>query len=248
MASVRERKGKNGKLSYTVYIRKKGFAAITKTFSTKEKAELFASQTESSFENSNLGGFIIPKLPLKLWIERAIIEILPTSNYPNHQRSYMNFWKENLGDKIASEITNSEIEFVADSLYQRTTKYGTPMTTESRRKYLMALSSLYGTAIKKWKWATYNPVTACDMHHQANNRGKNLVIDDESFKSFREKLNTKIQESMKKLAFTQRSLARETGMALQTVQYTLDKTKNPTLKNLIKVMEKLNIKLEVYEK
>lgn len=109
MASIQERKTKDGGTHYRVQIRIKGHPIIRKTFESKTKAKLWAQKTEIEIKD---GKYFKTAESKKHTLEEAICryerEILP--NKPRaKQEQQLRWWKENLGAYLLSDITPAAV-------------------------------------------------------------------------------------------------------------------------------------------
>lgn len=234
--------------SWRVKIRKKGFPFISRTFQTKEEAEKFEKMTLEGMEFSDLDpGKTIPSLPLSVWIDRYKKEVIPTKKYGKSEINYLNFWLEHLGNKIAINITSTEIEILADNLYSKMTRHGTATSSETRRKYIIFLSVVYSTAIRDWKWAIHNPITFIKWEKEkaAYRQPKKSMPIPEAV--------TKKVESFKKMAFSRMDimnisiakLSKKIGIPETTVQGCFKENGNPSFINMLKIADFLGFELKI---
>lgn len=245
---IRETLTKEGKISYRVQIRKKGYSYIGRTFESKEEAEKFEKTVRESMNFSDLDPEKrIPKLPLKIWIDRYIKEVIPNKKNGKSEINFLNFWNEYLGNKIAVNISSFEIETIADSLYQRITRHGSAISSETRRKYIVFLSVVYSTAIRDWKWALYNPVTNIKweiikpIQRTSKKSVKTTEYTREKIKIFNQIAFFKMAEKDMNLI----DLAKLTGIPKSTVREIFMEGSNPSFNNILIIADFLGIELNL---
>lgn len=250
MASVELRKKKDGTDSWRVSVRKKGFPEVCKTFLSQTEAEEWAKAIENSMDDvRNKKADDIPALPLSVFLERYKSEIIPLKPYGKKEIVYLDFWQKHLGNEIATQISPAKLDLYANTLYNLKGRRGNNLGPETRRKYLAHLSIVYTTAIKKWHWALYNPVSGVDSHWEKirEKRAKpDKSLEDISFvDEFKKKFCFAAHQQMQKENLSQREVAAKSKLSLHTVQFALDAKNNPTIKNLLKVAQSLDIKIEI---
>jgi hypothetical protein len=246
MAWIDTRPNKNGELSWRVQIRKKGYAYLGKTFSNESAARTWAYETEKAMEDVKKDQlFVLPKFPLKIWIDRYRTEIAPSRKYWNKEIKYFDFWEKNLGNLTATEITPTQIEGVSDEILKTIGKSGQYLSFETRRKYLLVLSSLYGVAIRYWKWATYNPLSGVDMLRRRDRPNNLSHKESPELLDFKTKFCSIVSEKMKSQNLSQRQAANICGLTLHTFQYACIPSNNITLKVFLKICKGFEIKSSI---
>lgn len=243
MANIDCRKRKDGTSAWRVSIRKKGFPHIEKTFDSEEEAKAFADTTEKGFEISKTAKAEV-KLPFKVWANRWRSEEAPKRKYAYKEVKYIDFWEKHIGNLIANDISPSYIDSLADEVYKINTKYKKPPSHETRRKYLLILSSIYSKAIKDWRWATFNPLSQIRMIRRDEVK-TGLEEEVPKLGEFRVKLNRLIDEKRKALGINLRDAANLCKMSLHTFQCVMNLQVNPTIKNVLKACNGLGINLSV---
>lgn len=250
MASINKRTSENGVVSYQAMIRRKGFPTTSKTFATEKEARVWAQLMEESMA----APVAFPKFNLSDYIDRFEVEEVPLKNpkYKNKESVYLKFWRDSLGERLASSITSDEIEKLADSLLTKTSRFGVPYTLETRRKYIQSLGCLYNIAIKKWRWCTVNPVAHVNLYHdQILKQRRSGVAEKEPAgldvyewkKAFMEKIGAQL-ESRGMPQGVSRALVALTGISKTTLQQFFDLKQNVTLLSLLKLARALDISIE----
>lgn len=249
MASIEQRKNNDGSIVYRVQIRKKGIPDIRKSFSSKEEAEQYCKSVEDSID----GKLEIPKFPLFLWIERYKKEILPTKNFANKQIIFLDFWGKYLGNEIACEINPLKIELLANGLLEKKSRLGGNMSLETRRKYLVALSSIYTCAIKQWKWAFHNPVSMIPDRQkeiaQKRKERQEQVKEVKNLSKNIERVKNEIiyycREYMKNNNISETKLGYKSGMQKSGIQRILNPSFNSSLESLLKICSFLGLEISI---
>lgn len=248
MASLEKRVDSKGNVTYRVQIRLKGHKEVAKNFKTEEEARSWGKKTEDAIR----GKSEIPYFTLNIFFDRFESDVVPTKNqlYKDKHRPYIAFWRESLGKKIASEITPTEIEMLADSLYNKTTRLGNPYSPETRRKYLWVLGNVYNIAMKEWKWVLYNPVSSVSLHNDQIKQSQNREKEKTPFpiKEFKKKFLCVLEGQLKNAGVPNHpgiGLCGLSGISKTSLQKIYDPDCDITLKNLLKLAECTGIEFNI---
>ncbi len=158
MASIQERKTKNGETHYRVQIRIKGHPVVRQTFDSKTRAKQWAQKTEVEIKDGLYFKIAeAKKHTLHEAISRYERDVLP--NKPNaKQEQQFRWWKEQLGSYSLAEITPALIAEHRDKLSQSITKYGNKMAPTTVLRYLGAISHVLTVASREWGWIEESPM------------------------------------------------------------------------------------------
>lgn len=244
MANIRRRIKKDGTYSYTATVRIKGHPDISKTFSTEEAARVWSQNIKLSLKNESK----IPKLKLNQFIERYEVDVVPSldKKYYNSVSAHLTYWKNCLGNKIATEVDSLEIEHYANKLYKE------GLSPETRRKYLVALSSVYNSACKFWKWALFNPVKSVDTHQLEIKKSQKIRLDRKlniynEYHSFKSEFRDAIENKIKTKNIVLSHMLDNLKISKSMYQNVIDPLKNCTIGLLFKVSKYLGIELSITE-
>jgi len=212
---------------------------------SKEFIDSFKNkQISNEIESSN--AYNLPKLTLNIWIERFKEEEAPTRRNWKKEIRYFEFWSKYLGNKIAIDISSREIEEVADIIMQQPSRHKKQLSKETKRKFLLYLSSLYSTAIYKWKWAIFNPLSCVDKK-----KSKQNYIPDQTQNQSSIELKKKFISLVKKFTSLEdiplRKQAEKCGVSLSVFQNAVSLSCNTTLKVFMKICDKFGVSLELVE-
>lgn len=112
MAEIKERKRKNGEVSYTASIRIKGSPSLTKTFKRKTDAKEWASRTETEIrENINFPKRRLQKMTIGELIDRFIKNELPKKSL-KIQRDFLNslnWYNNEIGKLYVKNVTSAQL-------------------------------------------------------------------------------------------------------------------------------------------
>lgn len=244
MASVRYRHNLKER-PWRAQIRLKGFKEKSKNFKTEKEAKAWALVTEEAMRSQP----VLMKYTLNNFLDRLEVDILPKKNplYVKKEIPYILFWRSQLGDKIATEITSEEIEVAANSLYNRQTRLGKSYSPETRRKYIQTLTYLYNIAIKHWKWAVINPAMHVDLHTDSIKESQNRIKTAEkdiSWKTFKGDFIYAVLDQLKDRGIPTHigiEMMRFLDMSKHSLQTLLDPNHNSTIASLFNVAKKLDI-------
>jgi len=202
MATIIQRKAKNGELSYVVRVRRKGSVSQTATFHSLKDAKKYAQITEGAIlEGRHFPTYDSKKYTLGEVIDRYIEEILPQKPPSiKMQTSQLKWWKLMIGHSVLSDISSSLIAQHRDRL----SKSGKSNATVNR--YLSALSHVLTISVKEWNILGYSPMP--NVRKLREPKGRVRFLSDEE----RELLLQSCKESHNPYLYTIVVLALSTGV------------------------------------
>ena len=159
MASIQERKSKDGSTHFRVQVRKKGHPTISETFKRKTDAKRWAAQTETEIDQGRHFKTIEAKRhTLGEAIDRYIETVLPTKPKSlKAQSRHLNWWKAIVGSYTLADITPVIIAECRDRLLQEETSRGKLRQPATVVRYMAALSHLFTISTNEWGWTEDNP-------------------------------------------------------------------------------------------
>jgi integrase len=179
MASIQERIAEDGSKSYRVQVRLKGHKTESATFRRKTDAKRWAVQLEAAIrEGRHFKSSAAKKHTLGDVVDRYVSTILPTK--PKNQRAqaiHLDWWKQNLGHVVLSDLTTSLIGDYRDRLSAERTPRGTPRAPATVNRYLSTLSHALHVAETEWEWHQENPVRK--VRKQKEPKGRVRFLSDE---------------------------------------------------------------------
>jgi|RhiMetdeSRZDD1v2_1073273.scaffolds.fasta_scaffold102227_3 integrase len=201
MATIIQRKAKNGELSYVVRVRRKGSVSQTATFHSLKDAKKYAQITEGAIlEGRHFPTYDSKKYTLGEVIDRYIEEILPQKPPSiKMQTSQLKWWKLMIGHSVLSDISSSLIAQHRDRL----SKSGKSNATVNR--YLSALSHVLTISVKEWNILGYSPMP--NVRKLREPKGRVRFLSDEE----RELLLQSCKQSHNPYLYTIAVLALSTG-------------------------------------
>jgi integrase len=160
MASIQERKDKNGKTSYRVQVRIKGYAPQRATFERRTDAKLWAQQTEAAIrEGRHFKTTEAKKHTLGQLIDRYMRDILPLKKKAEQrQGAQLLWWKQQLGQYLLADVTPSLLGEQRDKLARQMTKRKELRSPSTVVRYLAALSHAFTIAVNEWGWLEDSPM------------------------------------------------------------------------------------------
>ena len=152
MATIQERKRKDGNITYRAQIRLKGYPIQTATFRRKTDAKKWAAQTESAIqEGRHFKTTESKRHTLKDLVDRYIKDVLPNKPKSKYkQTNQLNWWKDQIGIYNLFDITPALIAECRDKLLHGITYRGTKRSFATVNRYLAALSRAFTIAVKEW--------------------------------------------------------------------------------------------------
>jgi integrase len=184
MATIEKRVDKDGKVSYRVKVRLKGYPVQTATFERKTDAKLWAQQTEAAiregryFKTSEAGKRTLGEL-----IDKYKAERLPQRGDDKETVGpQLDWWKSQLGPYLLKDVTPPMVAEYRDKLLNE------PMLKKGEKKprmlsnatvvrYLASLSVCFSYAVEDLGWLESNPVRS--VKKPKPERGRVRFLSDE---------------------------------------------------------------------
>ena len=185
MSSIRERIDSNGKKSYHVQIRIKGFPPQTQTFDNKTEGKHWAARIETEIR----AGRYMPHAVSQRHTMRELLQdykskvLIPFK--PKEARTQVpqiDWWIEKLGNYSLADITPAAIAKCRDELLT------TPIGTEHKKmrapatvvRYMASLSQAFKVAVNEWQWMPESPMVKVSKPKVSNERLRHLSADEQS--------------------------------------------------------------------
>ena len=125
MAYIQERTSEDGKISYRVQVRLKGFPLQTATFARKTDAKDWGQRTETAIrEGRHFKTIEAKRHTLKELIERYSNTHLKQLKSSNDRKRQLDWWKKELGEYTLVDIRPALISEKKDELGAGETKRG----------------------------------------------------------------------------------------------------------------------------
>ena len=179
MASIEKRTSKEGKISYRVKVRLKGFPIQQATFERLTDARKWAQQTEAAIrEGRHFKTTEAKRRTLGELIDRYIKDILPTKPKNSKNRTlHLNWWKEELGQYCLADISPAIIAEKRDQLASGITRRHMRRSPSTVVRYMAALSHAFTIAVKEWGWLDDSPMRRVTKPKEP--RGRVRFLSDE---------------------------------------------------------------------
>jgi len=208
MASFEKRSNENGKTTYRVKVRLRGYPSQTATFDRLTDAKKWASSTESAIrEGRHFKTVEAKKHTFADLADRYIKDVLPTKPKSQaKQTMQLSWWKEQIGDYLLADVTPALIVKCRDNLSNSITRRGTQRSPATVVRYMSALSHAFTIAVNEWQWLEDSPVRK--VKKPTESRGRVRFLDDTE----RAKLLTACKDSSNPWLYTCVVLALSTGM------------------------------------
>ncbi|WP_010599008.1 tyrosine-type recombinase/integrase [Rickettsiella massiliensis] len=183
MAAIEKRTTQDGKNSFRVKVRLKGYPTQTATFPRLAEARRWGQQTESALREGRYFKITEAKRhTLAETIDSYLKKILPTKPKSGFsQQGQLQWWKETLGQYTLAEITPALLAQQRDKLLDETTVRQSKRTPATVNRYLAALSHVFTVAMKEWLWVEENPVLKITKPREPRGRVR-FLSDGERFR------------------------------------------------------------------
>lgn len=207
MAGIEKRTTDDGKTSYRVKIRLKGFSVQSATFERLTDARKWAASTESAIkEGRHFKTSESKKHTMADLIDRYIKDVLPAKKNAYNQAIQFGWWREQIGSYALADITPSLIAECRDKLAAGITVRGTQRNPATVVRYMAALSAAFTEAVKEWGWLDDSPMRKVSKPKESRGRVR-FLSDDE-----RPRLLQACKESSNPFLYPVTVLAISTGM------------------------------------
>lgn len=180
MASIFERKDKDGKIRYRVQIRLRGYPPQSETFERKTDAKIWAQQTEAAIrEGRHFKTIESKKHTLGELTDRYIREVLPKKPKSlEKQTAQLQWWKQEVGHYVLADITPALLAEKRDKLALGTTRSGKVRSPATIMRYLAALSHALSVAVREWAWLDDSPMRKVSKPQEPRGRVRFLSEDE----------------------------------------------------------------------
>ena len=180
MANIEKRVSNDGKTSYRVKIRLKGYPSQSATFERLTDAKKWTQQTESAIrEGRHFKTSEAKRHTLTELIDRYIKTVLPTKPKAiKKQTALLQRWKAEIGGHALADVTPSLIAECRDKLAGEITLRGKLRSPATVNRYMAALSIALTTAVKEWGWLDDTPMRKVTKGKESRGRVR-FLSDDE---------------------------------------------------------------------
>lgn len=180
MANIQERISNDGKVTYRVQVRLKGYPSQTATFKRKTDARRWAQQIETAIaEGRHFKTAESKKRTFSELIDRYIKQVLP--NKPksfDKQRAQLLWWREQLGPYALADITPALIAEHRDKLLGEITNRKKKRSNSTVVRYLAAISHAFTVAVREWGWIEDSPLRKVSKPKEPGGRVRFLDTDE----------------------------------------------------------------------
>jgi integrase len=207
MANIEKRTTQDGKTSYRVKVRLKGYPAQSATFDRLTDAKKWASATESAIrEGRHFKTTEAKKHTLGELVDRYTRDVLPSKRDAAKQAAQLGWWKEQIGAYALADVTPALIAEHRDRLAGESTTRGERRSPATVVRYMAALSHAFTIAVKEWGWVEDSPLRKVTKPREPRGRVR-FLSDDE-----RARLLDACRESPNPFLYPAVVLALSTGM------------------------------------
>lgn len=181
MANIEKRTSKDGKTSYRVKIRLKGFPSQSATFERLTDAKKWVQLTESAIrEGRHFKTTEAKRHTLAELIERYCRDVLPGKKSARDQERQLKWWKVELGSFTLADISPSLLAEYRDKLGREITVRNKPRSPACVARYLAALSHPLTVAVNEWGWLEDSPMRKVTKPREPRGRVRFLSDDERS--------------------------------------------------------------------
>lgn len=171
MASIRKRTNSSGDVKYTVQVRLKGHPPEVASFERLTDAKKWAQSTEAAIREGRYFKTAIAKQKtLGETIDRYFNDVLFHRKNPVNQITYLNWWKDQIGDYALADVSSALIVEARNKLVGSKNKFGRKVGTTTVNRYLQSLGHVLNVAMNEWEWINQNPVSRIKKYKEGRGR------------------------------------------------------------------------------
>lgn len=209
---IEERIAADGTKSYRIKIRIKGHPSISETFTRLTDAVRRRQEILTDIRRGKYFQTVeAVKHTFGELVERYIATVLPRKPKSiKKQTAQLLWWKEQIGDRLLSQVTTPLIVEVRDRLGGGTTYRGGKRSPATVNRYLAVLSHAFSVAVNEWQWLTESPIKK--LKQKESSRRIRFLSDDE-----RDRLLQACKESKNKYLYLVVLIALSTGLRLMEI-------------------------------
>jgi integrase len=179
---IEKRTTSDGKTRWRVLIRIGGHPAVSRTFSSKKKAERWEAKTKTEIREDRYFERVEgEKHTFGEMIDRYLEQRMPRKSeiQQKQQIPQLRWWKKQFGDHRLADITKVLIADARDELAATPvgSKMKRPRAAATVNRYLAALSHVYTIAVREWEWLPRSPMERVDRFQET--RGRVRFLDDD---------------------------------------------------------------------
>lgn len=181
MATIQKRISKDGKPSYRVMVRLRGYPAQYATFTRKTDAKDWAKNTESAIkEGRHFKTREAKRHTFGEMVDRYSLEVL--SRKPEKKREdqerHLAWWTDRLGSYALADVTPALLAEQREVLSREITHYGKERSAGTVNRYLISLSHVFTLASREWEWIEQNPLRKVRKLKEPRGRVRFLSEDE----------------------------------------------------------------------
>jgi len=203
MATIRERRRKDGKATYEVQIRLRGQPSHTKAFRRKTDAQKYVQDFESAARQRRAFRYLEgTKHTLAEAIDRYLYvadvrarkshssarraagapgafspSVVDKKDLPARERALL-WWKREIGDRLLADVTPALLVQVRDRIATETSRRGEVRAPATVNRTFAYLSTVLTFAVKEWQWIEQNPLRSVRQLREPRGRVR-FLSDDE---------------------------------------------------------------------
>ncbi|GMW07884.1 MAG: hypothetical protein AMXMBFR8_26800 [Nevskiales bacterium] len=196
MASIRERRGADGTVTFHVQIRMTGFPARHAAFRSRAAAQRWVKTIEASMiEGRHFRNVEARRRTVAEAIDRYLIEELPRKRNPGMHSSTLRWWKAELGKLRLFDVTPALLVAARNRLAREKFIRAKPgarrsslkkgeqpkqytRTASTVNRYLECLSHVFTICRKEWHWLEHNPMEGVSKLRPPPGRARYLNDDE----------------------------------------------------------------------
>lgn len=241
MAAITERKSKNGKSTFRVKVRLKGYPPVYASFDRKTDAKKWAMQIELTikegkyFKQQKENKHTVGEL-----IDRYIDHVLPLKPRSfEKQKMQLKWWKKHLNKYYLKDLSSALITEHRNHLITGMTYRHKKRSCATVNRYMAVLSHALTIAHKEWGWVSENPCSKISKLKESSGRMRYLSDEERKnlLKSAKESNNPSLYIVIVLALSTGMRYSEILGMKWDQVNFdqsfiTLYETKNGEMRNI----------------
>ena len=207
MATIEKRISKDGKTSFRVKIRIKGFPDQTATFTKLTMAKDWVARTETKIKD----GKYLSEIQARKYTVSEIIDrykktvLVHKKSIQQDWTSQLNWWDNKIGQYTLADVTPALISQMRDILTQEPNTKGKIRGNATVNRYLTTLQCVFSKAVVEWELLDVNPFFRVKKLQEPKGRVRYLTKEE------REALLAECQNAKNPYLYTATIVALSTG-------------------------------------
>jgi len=185
MAAIEKRITQDGKTTYRVKVRLKGYPVQTASFDRLTDAKKWSASTESALrENRHFKTAEAKRHTFADAIEKYEANIVPvrfSTKEQRNRRPILAWWRDNLGYCLMSDLTPAIFAECRDKLLKTPSRSrkGNTLSSDTIKRYFLVANNVLKACVNDWAWIEQSPLRDGRVELPSLPAGRVRFLDDD---------------------------------------------------------------------